>query len=204
MQIKTVPCFSKTHLLTNKTLYCCVLAVLGYFLSVGFALVIPKNLKKFPVNRNYLLNLLITMLQIFIFTTGSVLLYRTCKSNLLSKTQVKGDQKRNLDKNGDLPIDFILLNIDKDVPDRLNLMDIQKNVIQELENILKIILEEMCVTTKLLFTGSSAEQFKIPVLSLHIKNAFVKDKDSQLALITGCDSMIGDKYFHANFDSAKD
>ena len=57
----------------------------------------------------------------------------------------------------------------------------------------------MFMTTELLFTGSSAERFNIPVSSLLMYDTFVDNENVQRTL-----SMIGDKYLNTSFDSGKD
>ena len=54
---------------------------------------------------------------------------------LVLNTKLVGSQKKKIDKNSDISIHFILLNIDKDVPDSSTLMDVQRNVVQNLKNI---------------------------------------------------------------------
>ena len=62
-------------------------------------------------------------------------MYRMFIRTLVWNTKLVGSQKKKFDKNSDISIHFILLNIDKDVPDSSTLIDVQRNVVQNLKNI---------------------------------------------------------------------
>ena len=104
-------------------------------------------------------------------------MYRMFIRTLVWNTKLVGSQKKKFDKNSDIPIHFILLNIDKDVPDS------SKNV----------------YNYWILVHWKSAERFNIPVSSLLMYDTFVDNENVQRTLI-----MIGDKYLNISFDSGKD
>ena len=203
MRVKTALLCNKSTFLVPTLLFSSFIAISGY----GFYIMITKLIKddfEKPTSVTKPLFIIAFIIMIIIYAALSRPVYRMFKKYLVSKTKLVGRQKDNFDKNRDIPIHFILLNIDKDVPDSSKLMDIQKNVIQNLKNIINEISEKMCITTELLFTGSSAERFNIPVSSLHINSTFVEDEHVQRTLITDYDIMIGDKYLDTSFDSGKD
>lgn len=104
-------------------------------------------------------------------------MYRMFIRTLVWNTKLVGSQKKKFDKNSDIPMHFILLNIDKDVPDS------SKNV----------------YNYWIIVHWKSAERFNIPVSSLLMYDTFVDNENVQRTLI-----MIGDKYLNISFDSGKD